>query len=393
MAHLTKMEIDRVSLVDRGANGRRFAILKRDDGVDPEKRSLLSKLAGALGFELASVEKAETKTVDGVEGFRPEHFGYAPDPVAPAGWKLRLFADPADDTPDARLIGAAVAALGPKGFRGQRVEIPTDDLPKVKARVRAAWRKAHPDAAEDDMPETIAKAQQTFASLVAGQQLTEALDDQFWTLKDALWSAIYARDEDDQLLSPEARQALVAQSLDEFKAYLIGQMEAGIAKSDELMPDPLAAGLESAIRKVGKKISAARLERLKAAADALAAVLADVEGSDDSAVEKRADAQEADMTSEEIERITKTITDTVAAAVAPIVTDVAVLKSAIEKPAGETGDSDGEEDVTPAQVAKVLSAVLDRLETVEKAQARGSRTSLGGQDAGDVKKSIWAGMF
>jgi predicted nucleic acid-binding Zn-ribbon protein len=45
----------------------------------------------------------------------------------------------------------AVAALGP-GFRGQKVQIPSEDLASVKAKVKAAWSEANPDRQEDEMP-------------------------------------------------------------------------------------------------------------------------------------------------------------------------------------------------------------------------------------------------
>lgn len=51
-------------------------------------------------------------------------------------WKLRI--------DDATHVSAAVAALG-KGFRGNKVQIPEEDLPAVKRKVKAAYKKFHPD--------------------------------------------------------------------------------------------------------------------------------------------------------------------------------------------------------------------------------------------------------
>ena len=56
--------------------------------------------------------------------------------------------------PDAAHVGAAIAALG-KGFRGKKVSIPQDARAGVKARVRAAWRKLHPDAKPEDLPSVL----------------------------------------------------------------------------------------------------------------------------------------------------------------------------------------------------------------------------------------------
>lgn len=49
----------------------------------------------------------------------------------------------------------AAAALSPGGFRGQKVEIPAEHLPAVKAKIRAAWKKFNPDKPASDMPEGI----------------------------------------------------------------------------------------------------------------------------------------------------------------------------------------------------------------------------------------------
>ncbi len=67
-------------------------------------------------------------------------FAYNPDPKNPSKAKLNIS--------DARHTAAAVAALG-KGFRGQKVSIPAADLPGVKAKVRAAYKKFYPD---NDLP-------------------------------------------------------------------------------------------------------------------------------------------------------------------------------------------------------------------------------------------------
>ena len=101
------------------------------------------------------VPVAEGKTEAGVE-FPASDYAYVPDPEKPSTWKLRLTSKPGGK-PDPKIVGAAVAALG-KGFRGKKVQIPEDDLPKVKAKVRAAWKKANPDKGADEMPDVIKEA-------------------------------------------------------------------------------------------------------------------------------------------------------------------------------------------------------------------------------------------
>ena len=84
----------------------------------------------------------------------PKDYAYVPDPEKVSTWKLPLVDDSGKMT--ARQVGMAVAALGP-GFRGEKVQIPADALPAVKAKVRAAWKQVNPDKSDKDMPSSIKK--------------------------------------------------------------------------------------------------------------------------------------------------------------------------------------------------------------------------------------------
>lgn len=97
---------------------------------------------------------AVTCKTDGGKCYPASDYAYVPDAESPSTWKLRLTSTPGGD-PDPGIVGAAIAALGPGGFRGNRVQIPAADLPKVKAKVRAAWKKANPEKDASDMPDTI----------------------------------------------------------------------------------------------------------------------------------------------------------------------------------------------------------------------------------------------
>lgn len=87
------------------------------------------------------------KTEDGT-AYPAGAFAYVPDAEKPSTWKLRLWESP-EDKVTRRQVGMAVAALG-EGFRGQKVEIPADDLASVKSKVREAWSSVHEEG--DDMP-------------------------------------------------------------------------------------------------------------------------------------------------------------------------------------------------------------------------------------------------
>lgn len=80
-------------------------------------------------------------------------FAYVPDGGPPGARKLRL-CDVDTGELDAGVVGAAIAAVG-KGFRGQTVDLPDGEMSKAKAKIRAAWKKLHPDAKDSEAPEAI----------------------------------------------------------------------------------------------------------------------------------------------------------------------------------------------------------------------------------------------
>jgi len=96
------------------------------------------------------LEKAETKREEG-EDFPARAFAYVPDPEKPSTWKLRLW-DNLEERETRAQIGRAVAALGPGGFMGNRVQLPRDAVAGVKRKVLAAWRKVHDD---DEKPPSV----------------------------------------------------------------------------------------------------------------------------------------------------------------------------------------------------------------------------------------------
>lgn len=126
---LRNLRVDEGSLVDAGANKQALVMLFKRD-----------------------MHKAETKHEDG-EDFPIDAFAHTPESDKPSTWKLRLW-DSLAERETAAQVGRAIAAIG-AGFRGQKVDIPDEDMPSVKAKIRAAWRKTHPDADADEMPNVL----------------------------------------------------------------------------------------------------------------------------------------------------------------------------------------------------------------------------------------------
>jgi len=100
-------------------------------------------------------EQKTFKTEDGAQ-YPQEAFAYAPDAEKPSDWKLRLWEDPQKKITRAQL-GRASATLSPGGFRGQRVDIPKEDLPAVKRTIRAEYRAQ--DVADEDIPKWVKESE------------------------------------------------------------------------------------------------------------------------------------------------------------------------------------------------------------------------------------------
>jgi hypothetical protein len=237
---LVNMRITEVSGVDRAANRRRFLLIKSeggeavDDITKDGKGPFCSICKGGnckdcpcadcgkktcKGCDETPLNKADapTKTEDG-EKYTAAAYAYVPDPNEPSTWRLRL--QDKTHAVTAAQVGGALAALGPKGFRGNQVEIPAGDLAGVKAKVKAAWTKANPDAEDGDVPNVLK----------------------------SIWSERF---------------------VDLVKGLFHGQEET--ASED--------AAVFDALTKVGRTISADNLGKLKAAHSHLAAVIATAENS------------------------------------------------------------------------------------------------------------------
>ena len=73
----------------------------------------------------------------------PVCFAYIGDPDDPKTWKLR-YRKP-DGTVHPRFLADAVEALSPGGFRGRKVEIPTESLASVRQNLRRAYEEIGKD--------------------------------------------------------------------------------------------------------------------------------------------------------------------------------------------------------------------------------------------------------
>ena len=130
-----------------------------DDGDGPDAEDAIDMIIDAINQALGDcmdrmgMNKAAPTKLENGESFPAEAYAYVPDASKPSTWKLRLW-ESVDSKETAAQVGRAIAAIG-KGFRGNKVDIPTEDTAKVKAKIKAAWSKVNPDKKPADMPDVL----------------------------------------------------------------------------------------------------------------------------------------------------------------------------------------------------------------------------------------------
>ena len=139
---------------------------------EPEEKKTKEALKEATSVLTWIKEQAVMKTEDGVK-FPAAAYAYVPDSEKSSTWKLRLWEDPEKKVTRAQL-GRAAAALSPGGFRGQKVAIPSADMPAVKRKIRTEYRKLGVE--DEDIPRWV-KETETRERILNYMPLTEATFD------------------------------------------------------------------------------------------------------------------------------------------------------------------------------------------------------------------------
>lgn len=88
-------------------------------------------------------EKQVTKTEDGTD-FKASDYAVVSDPEKPSTWKLRL-AEGSSGNFTVAQVARAITAMQPGGFRGQRVELSSDEKSQAVSRISAAINKTDGD--------------------------------------------------------------------------------------------------------------------------------------------------------------------------------------------------------------------------------------------------------
>lgn len=151
---------------------------------------------------------------------------------------------------DAAHVGGAIAALGPKGFRGQKVEIPEADLPGVIARVRAAWRKFHPDMTDEDMPQAIRKFSDVTKSIFT-DELDKLVREKNMRLRaEPVWDTIWTNEQAlRESIEEAAKQDMPVQPI--IAEFVMSLAQSLLTNEDPAMSAELQKQLDEATAQIG----------------------------------------------------------------------------------------------------------------------------------------------
>ena len=118
----------------------------KDDALKP-----LAASEGSGGLRVYIRKTFATKTDDGEE-YPAEAYLVVPDPDKVSEWKLRVWENPTDKVTRAQL-GRAAAALGPGGFRGQRVQLSPEERKLAITKLLGLYRSL--DVPDEEIPRQI----------------------------------------------------------------------------------------------------------------------------------------------------------------------------------------------------------------------------------------------
>lgn len=151
---------------------------------------------------------------------------------------------------DAAHVGGAIAALGPKGFRGQKVQIPEADLPGVIARVRAAWRKFHPDMTDEDMPQAIRKFSDVTKSIFTDELDKLVREKNMYLRTQPVWDTIWTNEQAlRESIEEAAKQDMPVQPI--IAEFVMSLAQSLLTNEDPAMSAELQKQLDEATAQIG----------------------------------------------------------------------------------------------------------------------------------------------
>lgn len=107
--------------------------------LEDQKKKFFDFIDYILKSNSTITELEDFKTDNGIK-FPKEAYLYVPEPDKPSTWKLRIW-----ETIEAKVtiaqLGRAAAAFSAGGFRGQKVELPSEEVTAIKKKLVSLYKK------------------------------------------------------------------------------------------------------------------------------------------------------------------------------------------------------------------------------------------------------------
>lgn len=136
-------------------------------------------------------EKQETKTEGGIE-YKASDFAVVPDADTPSTWKLRLAEDQSGDFTIAQ-VARAITAMQPGGFRGNRVQLTTDEKSQAVTSIGSAIGKTNgTDEQKANLHERLDDVKETSITITMPRSLKAMFLSKLTTVLDAVRGTVAA---------------------------------------------------------------------------------------------------------------------------------------------------------------------------------------------------------
>lgn len=377
---LKDAKITHISLVDKGANGRPFAIIK-EEGKEPVQKSIViakadkaKQIVYGVVYEpdvvdahgdFMTAEEIEKAAHAFMESQHTHNIDKQHDLEADEGYVVESYIAPVDMQLGDQEIKKGSWVAGVKvtnaetwaaiekgeitGFSmwgiGKRVKVegaPSDtDSESVEKGLLHAIKKALQEFFPGTKPTPIAKAVQSFKSRIAARDVRDKWYDAQWAFTDTMREIL-----DDPEITDKAEA--IGKTIDEYKTVAVTLAAQWPVDSEVVKSDGYQERLE-AVRKAGKVLSSANLQAVEDAIAALTALR-----------DKAKPKEEDDVKAEDIEKAVKAAMEPITKQLKDLQTEVAELKKA------EGAGDDANNGSTDPAAEAVTQAVQKALEPIVK---------------------------
>ena len=185
------------------------------------------------GKIILNIEKKSTKLVGGFE-HPASHFLYVPDPNKSSTWKLQYKDENGNIDPN--LVSAAIASFSAGGFRGNKVQLPSDKVAPIKAKLRSIWKELYPEKDIKEMPESINKQERKVNIL---EEIKKTVKEEVFNFMDALGDSLLnqkvEKSEEEPVVEQEEPQAEAVT-----EPEVIEEVKVEDAPIEEVAEEPIA---------------------------------------------------------------------------------------------------------------------------------------------------------